>query len=388
MRILYHHRTLGDGAEGIHIREMVSAFRGLGHEVRVISVAAADVNEGRRGIVDRVRSLLPGSAYELATAACNPIEYSSVRRAIADFKPDLLYKRHARNDIAALSAARDLGVSSVLEVNCLFSSVTYWQFEPVTFRGLTEYLERRALSLASIVLAVSSPLAEHARALAGRPVKILPNGANPDVFDASRTFTGQNPVPPGVAGAVKVGWAGILREWHGLELLVDAVARVPNLELVVIGDGPARAQLEDRARALGISDRLVVTGRIPHSDMPRHLAVVDVAVVPDERTGIASPMKLLEYMAMGLAVIAPDLPNIRDIVTPDVDGLLFRSGDLDELSGILARLAVDRELRVRLGTNARTKIRRERTWTRNAQAVLEWVGECRSAQCSAAAATA
>jgi len=385
MRILYHHRTLGDGAEGIHISEMVSAFRGLGHEVRVMGVAPVDVTTRTPGIVDRVRHVLPRPAYELATVAWNTLEYRSLRRTMAEFKPDLLYKRHARNDIAALAAARDSSVPSVLEVNCLYSSLTYRQFEPVTFRSVGERLERRALSLASIVLAVSSPLAEQVRALGGCPVKVLPNGTNPDMFDSSRTIPHRDGYRLGVAGEVTIGWAGILREWHGLELLLEAVARVAGLVLVIIGDGPARAHLESRARVLGVYDNLVVTGRVPHSKMPEYLAALDIAVVPDERTGVASPMKLLEYMAMGLAVVAPDLPNIRDIVTPGVDGMLFRSGDPCDLSRVLARLATDQPLRARLGTNARLKIRQERTWTHNAEAVLRWIGECRSAQCHAAA---
>jgi glycosyltransferase involved in cell wall biosynthesis len=385
MRILYHHRTLGDGAEGIHIREMVSAFRGLGHDVRVTGVAPVDVNTRRQAIVDRVRRALPGPAYELATVAWNTLEYRSLRRTIAEFKPDLLYKRHARNDIAALAAARDTGVPSVLEINCLYSNETYRQFEPLTFRGVAERLERRALSLASIVLAVSSPLAEQVRSLGGCAVNILPNGTNPDMFDPSRTIPRRGPDRLGGAGAVTIGWAGILREWHGLELLLEAVARVPGLVLVIIGDGPARAHLESQARVLGFCDNLVVTGRVPHSKMPDHLATLDIAVVPDERTGVASPMKLLEYMAMGLAVVAPDLPNIRDIVTPGIDGMVFRSGDSCDLSGVLARLATDPPLRARLGMNARLKIRQERTWTHNAEAVLKWIGECKSAQCHAAA---
>jgi glycosyltransferase involved in cell wall biosynthesis len=385
MRILYHHRTLGDGAEGIHIREVVSAFRGLGHDVRVMGVAPVDMNGRSPRIIDRVRRLLPAPVYELASVAYNATEYRRVRTTIAEFKPDLVYKRHARNDIAALAAAHRSGVPSVLEVNCLYSSLTYRQFEPVTFRSMVERLERHALSLASIILAVSSPLAEQITALGGFPVKVLPNGTNPDMFDSSRTIPHRHQSQFGVAGAVTIGWAGILREWHGLELLLDAVARVPGLALVIIGDGPARAHIESRARVLGFFDNLVVTGRVPHSKMPEYLAALDIAVVPDERTGVASPMKLLEYMAMGLAVVAPDLPNIRDIVAPGVDGMLFRSGDPSDLSGVLARLAADPLLRARLGMNARLKIRQTRTWTHNAKAVLTWIGECRSAQFQAAA---
>jgi glycosyltransferase involved in cell wall biosynthesis len=107
--------------------------------------------------------------------------------------------------------------------------------------------------------------------------------------------------------------------------------------------------------------------------MPEWLGAVDIAVVPDERTGVASPMKLLEYMAMGLTVVAPELANIRDLVTHDVDGILFRPGDATDLSSVLVRLAQDPDVRRRLGANARLKIERERNWHRNAEEVIRMV---------------
>ena len=374
MRILYHHRTLGDGAEGIHIAEMVSAFRALGHEVEVIGLASGAPNDGRRGgVIGRLRGLLPEPAYEIAAAACNLLEYRTIRSAIAQFRPDFIYKRHARNDTAALAAAHDADVPSVLEVNCLYSDPAYRQFEPVTFRRLAERLERKALSLASVPFAVSSPLAQLSERLARSPVKVLPNGADPDMFDPMRIDRRRGRDRLGIPDALTVGWAGILREWHGLELLLQAIAPIPDVVLVVIGDGEQRQDVESRARELGLSNRLVVTGRVPHSSMPEYLAALDIAVVADERTGVASPMKLLEYMAMGLTVVAPDLPNIRDVITPDIDAVLFRRSDARELSGALARVVADRQLRVRLGKNARHKIRQTRSWRRNAETILTWV---------------
>ena len=374
MRILYHHRTLGDGAEGIHIAEMVSAFRGLGHDVRVMGLAPnADV--GERGVIGRVRRLLPAPAYELASVACNALEYEAVRKTVADFRPDLLYKRHARNDVAALALARKRGIKTVLEVNCLYSHPGYTQFEPLTFGWITARMERRALSLASLVLAVSSPLAQQVKELGIHTVEVVPNGANAVTFRPSRTDPGTNRARLGLPDALTIGWAGILRDWHGLDLLLDALTHLPGVTLIVVGDGPARPDVEARTRRLGLADRVVITGRLPHESMPEWLAAVDIAVVPDERTGVASPMKLLEYMAMGLTVVAPDLANIRDLVTPDVDGVLFRPGDATDLSRALVRLTKDPHVRQRLGANARLKIERERNWKRNAEEVIRMAAD-------------
>jgi glycosyltransferase involved in cell wall biosynthesis len=171
-----------------------------------------------------------------------------------------------------------------------------------------------------------------------------------------------------------VGWAGILRDWHGLDVLLDAVAAVPSVSVLIVGGGPERAAVEQRAVALGLAGRVVVTGRVPHEAMPSYLAAMDIAVVADDRTGVASPMKLVEYMAMGLPVLAPRLENIRDLVTDDVNGLLFTPRDSRALAAGIARLAESPELRSRLGRQARSTVEHERNWRCNAERVIAMVG--------------
>ena len=117
MRILYQHRTLADGAEGVHIAAMVEAFRTLGHEVRVIGVAADGAASSGSSLAARVKRSLPRPLLELATLAVNAPEYVAMLGEIRRFQPDLLYKRHGRFDLAALAAARRSGVPAVLEVN-------------------------------------------------------------------------------------------------------------------------------------------------------------------------------------------------------------------------------------------------------------------------------
>jgi glycosyltransferase involved in cell wall biosynthesis len=109
--------------------------------------------------------------------------------------------------------------------------------------------------------------------------------------------------------------------------------------------------------------------------MPDHLACMEVAVVADDRTRVASPMKLLEYMAMGRAAVAPRLDNITDIVTDEVDGLLFSPGDRESLARTLQRLVSDSTLRQALGRPARATVEQTRTWKHNARRVLSLVEE-------------
>jgi glycosyltransferase involved in cell wall biosynthesis len=370
VRILYQHRTLADGAEGVHIAAMVDAFRALGHEVRVVGLAAGGAASPGPSLAARVKQSLPAALLELATLAVNAPEYAATAGEIARFKPDLLYKRHGRFDVAALAAARRAGVPAVLEVNCLFSQPPYVEFEPMTFLRLATAVERRALRQASLVVTVSSPLARLAHSLAGVDALVVPNGADISRFDRDAADPDRVRRRYALGNRLVVGWVGVLREWHGLELLLDAIAQLSDVHLLVVGDGPGRAALDRQAQAAGIADRVTVTGRIAHDEMPHFVAAMDIAVVADERTGVASPMKLLEYMAMGTAVIAPAMDNIRDVVTDRVDGLLFEAGSRQALLAAMRELRDDRALRASLGANARASVARDRTWTRIAERVL------------------
>jgi glycosyltransferase involved in cell wall biosynthesis len=373
VRILYHHRTLADGAEGVHIAAMVEAFRTLGHEVRVIGVAADGATSTGSSVAARVKRSLPRPLLELATLAVNAPEYAATRGEIRRFRPDLLYKRHGRFDIGALEAARRSDVPAVLEVNCLFSQPPYVDFEPMTFQRVATDIERRALRRSSLVVTVSSPLARLARSLAGVDALVVPNGADIRRFDPRAARPERVRGRYGLADRTVIGWVGVLRDWHGLELLLDSVARLPDVHLLVVGDGPGRDAVDRQARSAGIADRVTVTGRIAHEEMPDFIAAMDIAAVADERTGVASPMKLLEYMAMGTAVIAPAMDNIRDIVTDRVDGLLFEAGNREALLASIRELRDDRALRATLGANARAAVERDRTWTAIAARILERV---------------
>lgn len=377
LRILYHHRTLADGAEGIHIEEMVRAFRDLGHEVRVVGVAATQEARGR-GLVGRVKALLPQFLFELGSASLNLGEYLGTRRVIREFRPDFIYKRHARYDLGTILAARHLGVPVVVEVNCLFSDPAYQRFEPLVFRRFVQWFERRALLAASVVLAVSTPLSTRIRKLTSVEAVVVPNGVDPDRFAPCKGNGRAVRTRQGLGDTFVVGWAGVIREWHGVGLLLDALVEIAHARLLLVGDGPSRSATEARARLLGVNDRLCVTGRVPHAEMPDYIAAMDVCVVADERTGIACPMKLLEYMAMGRPVLAPSYDNIKDVVDDGTTGLLFHPQDAGELVRLLKRVSADPLFGRSLGDAARSNVLSHRNWRANAELVLDLVSGSRA----------
>ncbi len=356
---------------------MVRAFRNLGHEVRVVSLIGERTNSAttRQRSWSRVARLLPGRAYELAEMAYNVPGALALARAVREFKPDFIYDRYVSYGYAAIAVARRYRRPVLLEVNSPYSYQKQTFDERLYFRRLSRTMERRICEGASKVIVVSTPLKEFLVSI-GVPeshIVVMPNGADPEVFHP-RVSADDVVRAHGLQSALVVGFSGILRPWHGLDLLVDAFAAVaaefPRAVLLVVGDGPSRADVERIAKERGLADRVIITGRQPHERVRSFVAAMDVAVSP-RATFYASPMKILEYMAMGKAIVAPDMANIRDILTDGVDAVFFKPEDPIGLASALRTVLRDDEVRQRLGGAARQKIERERTWAANARRVIE-----------------
>ncbi|HEY2923914.1 MAG TPA: glycosyltransferase family 4 protein [Candidatus Eisenbacteria bacterium] len=377
MRILYHHRTLGDGAEGIHVAEMVRALERLGHEVRVVSLIGerTNVRSARQRRWARVARLLPGFLYELGELSYNVTGSLLLERAVREFHPDAIYDRYVSYSYAAVLAARRHRLPILLEVNSPYSYQKQTFDERLYFPRLNRSMERRICRDATTVITVSTPLKKFLVSIGvpGERVVVMPNGVDSDAFHPGLDGASVR-ASMGAHNKLVVGFTGILRPWHGLELLLDAFSVVSaqrdDLHLLIVGDGPSRAPIEREAANRGLADRVTITGRQPHEAVRGFVAAMDVTVSP-RATFYASPMKIVEYMGMGKTIVAPDMENIRDLITGEVDGVLFTPESSRALADALLRVLADAELRRRLGDAARATVLARRTWLHNAHAVVE-----------------
>ena len=120
MKILYHHRTQAEDAQGIHICEMVKAFRNLGHDVKVSALVGQDEAEGKkiqRNYWKRLNRFLPDWAYELMSLVYNLYGYRRLCQTIKSDCPNLIYERYSLNTFCGIWASRKFGIPLILEVN-------------------------------------------------------------------------------------------------------------------------------------------------------------------------------------------------------------------------------------------------------------------------------
>jgi glycosyltransferase involved in cell wall biosynthesis len=183
-------------------------------------------------------------------------------------------------------------------------------------------------------------------------------------------------------GDVVVVFAGAFRAWHGAVHLVEAMRRLeragnPTLRAVLAGDGPQLARVRDAARGLA---RVAILGSVDHDAMPPLLAAADIGAAPFDVSAHPplslafywSPLKIFEYMASGLPVVAPDIEGIRRIVT-DGEGVLYDPADAGALARALEQLQ-DAASRRRLGAAARARAVNDFSWTghcRHLEAAME-----------------
>jgi glycosyltransferase involved in cell wall biosynthesis len=367
MRILYHHRIVADDGMRVHVNAVVGALRAAGHTVEVVGPAAKDSGD-RRGITERfaaARAWLPAWAAELLEVVYNLPAQRRLQRAVRRFQPDVIYERYNLYLLAGLWTAWRSSLPLVMEVNAPLAKERRAHGN-LRLERLARACEGLAWRRADAILPVSDVLARYV-AHAGVPaqrIHVVRNAVSARTITAGRPERAHNdPATP-----LTFGFVGFCRPWHGLARVLDAMAAHPDTlsNLIVIGDGPARAGLEARARELDLSERLHVTGRVPHEQVAAHLVAVDIALQPDV-TSYASPLKLFDYMAAGCAIVAPDRANVREILTDGQTGLLFEPDDPATLADALHRLAGDPALRARLGRAAAEELRRQDwTWEGNA----------------------
>jgi glycosyltransferase involved in cell wall biosynthesis len=301
---------------------------------------------------------------------------SAVRRSLAMPRPSLVF-------------TRDLGVASLVarvprpgRPPLVYESHGY----APTVSALMPTLHARAASASAAKLArlerrerrvwasadgYVTLTAAHAAELADRfgpraALAVVPDGAR---LEANRTFAWAGPR----ARRPVVAYAGHLYPWKGVDVLIEALARLPEVDGRIVGGHPREqdlARLTALAASRGLADRVRFTGLVPPRAVADALADADVLVLPNVHTEVSarytSPLKLFEYLAAGRPIVASRLPALGEILEDGVNALLVTPGDPQAIADAVRRLANDLPLAVRLAARAFADAERY-TWARRAE---------------------
>jgi glycosyltransferase involved in cell wall biosynthesis len=384
VRILYcaiDQTVPGTNGGSVHVTAVAEGLAALGHEVHVLVTPGAGPFPSRPA-ANPVRWMAmtpPLGAKELRW-----LRTGAVRRLVATLTPDVVMERYYNFGGEGVRAASVTGARTVLEVNAPVIDHQGSLKASIDRALIVEPMRRwREQICARADLIVTPSAAILPRDTPARKIVRLEWGADTDRFHPGAG----GPAPFTRPAATVAIFAGAFRSWHGAVNLVRAIRELhgrgrTDIGAVLVGDGPELAAA--RAEASGLP-AVVFTGAVPHHQMPAALAAADIGVAPFEigahrplSLGFYwSPLKIFEYMAAGLPVVAPAVDRIPQLVADRLEGLLYDPSRPGALAAALEALS-DPEGRRPLGVAARDRAVREYSWAAHCAALDQAMGSMAS----------
>ncbi len=377
-RLLYLRSQLWIGLQGggsvAHTSGVIGGLQAQGVDVQVIS------SDWLAGVTAPVRVAAPVVWFDGLLRDAEELAYNvsftlTALRAARAYRPHAIYQRHTAYSVAGAVLSRLLRVPLVLE----FNSSEVWKgryWGGLHLPHVAELVERINLGAADRIVVVSEPLRQQllARAVPSERILVNPNGVEPAAFGPSEG-AGALRDRLGLHSRVVIAFSGTFGVWHGIPTLAEVIPRVlaerRQAAFLLVGDGSLRHLVEP----LATDRRVVLTGLVPHAQMPDYLAAADILVSPHGRQAdggefFGSPTKLFEYMAAGRPIVASAVGQIADVLEDEATALLVPPDDPAALAQALVRLIDDVSLRTKMGLAARLKVVGSYTWRHNAERLL------------------
>ena len=361
----------GTKGASIHVQSVLRELLAMGHRVTLFSPCLTIPPMAE--FADVRLHPLPGAPRgddADARAAWALALNDTVAAALSNAGPvDFVYERHALFAHGAMEFAARAGIPSALEVNAPLI-VEQTRHRQMVRQPDAEASAHRAFGAARLVAAVSSAVADYARDLGAAPARteIIPNGV-----DAARFAGCTTPDGPFTAGFV-----GTLKPWHDTATLVEAFAllrrgHVADARLLIVGDGPQRPVIAARLDALGLSDAAHLTGAVQPDAVPGWLARMHVATAPyrGDQPFYFSPLKLYEYMAAGLPVVASDVGDLARVLDAGRLGAIVPPDDPAALAAALAGMTRHPAAASAMGARARAEVLAHHGWDRIVARIID-----------------
>jgi PEP-CTERM/exosortase A-associated glycosyltransferase len=276
--------------------------------------------------------------------------------------------------LGALQAARSKNIPFVYELRAFWEDAAVDQNKTSTrslrYR-LSQKLEDYVVHRADAVVGISQSILDELKRRKADPAKLfhVPNGVDVEKF--APVLRDENLATKlGLGGEPVLGFIGSLYRWEGVAWLVGAVAELRRrgtaCKLLIVGDGEEMPAVREAVRELNAGDFIQILGRVPHDEIERFYSVVDVLVYPRHSirlTELVTPLKPLEAMALGKAILGSDVGGIRELVESEKTGILYRADNVEDFCVKATKLLAQDNLRRNLGEEARKFILREKDWS-------------------------
>lgn len=372
--------AFGTKGASVHVQEIIRAFRARGASVRLYTARTDDHVPADLADVPVTHVPVDARADRKADKEF-PAEERTARRerrqvaaaqvmaarAVAD-GADIAYERYSLFSTALAQVTTTLGIPGVLEVNAPLIDEQATHRHLIDAEGALNAL-RTQVAAATVVACVSEPVAQWVRGHcpeAADKIIVTPNGVNTTRIAPTTVSTEGDPV---------VLFVGTLKPWHGVDVLLEAaaLAREP-WQVRIVGDGPQGPALAEQAERLGLD--VDFRGAVAPGDIPAALAGAAVSVAPYpilEGDQYFSPLKIYEYAAAGLPVVASRVGQVPGIVTDGENGLLVEPSDPAALAAAIDTLVTDPQRARAMGLAGRDMVLARHSWDSVLEQILDGV---------------
>jgi glycosyltransferase involved in cell wall biosynthesis len=316
---------------------------------------------------------------EVLNLAYNPRNVRELKKIIEKEKPDFLYQHHADFSTTGSTLRKELGIPFFLQCE----GVQQWvkkNWGKLYFEKALKWAELTQWGMADAIFVISQKVKDMIVEYGGDGSKVFvhPSAVDPDQFspviDGSRIRKKYN-----LENNYVCGFTGTFAQWHGVEVLAESVKYIikliPNAKVLFVGDGMLRPQIEEILRRDGMEINAIITGTVPYPQVPEYLSACDVLLSPcvhnSDTEFFNSPVKLFEYMGMGKPIVASDVGQQGDVINHNVNGLLCRERDPQELAESIYSIYKDESLAHDLGIEARKSAVEKYDWKWNAKGVVD-----------------
>ena len=302
-------------------------------------------------------------------------------------QPDILHAHSpVLNAMPAIRVGRRLGIPVVYEIRAFWedAAVDHGSTAEGSVRyRLTRALETWAVKQADAVTVICEGLRGDliARGVAPGKITVIPNAVDIDQFSVGGKADPGLKLKLGLGGHRVLGFIGSFYAYEGLDLLLRALpemlTQAPDLKVLLVGGGPQDDALKRLVCELNLQDRVVFTGRVPHSEVNQYYDLIDILVYarhPMRLTELVTPLKPLEAMAQGRLMVASDVGGHRELIQDGNTGVLFRAGNAGDLARTVVALLQNEPSWEGMRKNARHFVETERTWAASVERYRQTYG--------------
>ncbi len=294
---------------------------------------------------------------------------------VAQLKPDILHAHSpVLNAMAATKVAKRYQLPLVYEVRAFWedAAVDHGTTREGSMRyNATRNLETKAFRQVDAITCICEGLRREiaGRGIAEQKITVIPNAVDIDNFPLAQAADLGLKAELGLANCRVIGFIGSFYAYEGLDLLINALPDIlqqaPDVHLLLVGGGPQDGALKKQARQLGLADKVIFTGRVPHQQVKRYYELIDLLAYPRysmRLTELVTPLKPLEAMAQGKLFVASDVGGHKELIHEGETGWLFKAGDQQALAAKINQVLSEPEAWPAIKAAGRAYVETERNW--------------------------